>query len=67
MGRHRLSRSGESPGLDDYGAGHLEVQVETPGFPRRFVFDGHELEAEKVPGMNGTRLSESLRQQKSYA
>ncbi len=35
---------GEVTGVGDYGAGHLEVQLQIPGLPRPFVFDVHELE-----------------------
>ncbi len=31
-------------GVGDFGAGHVEVQVQIPGFPRPFVFDHYELE-----------------------
>jgi hypothetical protein len=31
-------------GVDDYGSGHLEIQLRIEGFPRPFVFDAHELE-----------------------
>ena len=31
-------------GVGDYGAGHVEIQVQISGFPRPFVFDHFELE-----------------------
>jgi hypothetical protein len=30
--------------VGDFGSGHLEVRLEITGFPRPFVFDGHEIE-----------------------
>ena len=31
-------------GVGDFGAGHVEIQVQISGFPRPFVFDHYELE-----------------------